>query len=427
VLLEEALHVLVTDDSYYSTLGIVRSLGSKGIRVSVLADAPVALASRSRYCSGRYLVPSPSEDAYIPAVVDILRRVHFDLIIPVGYAPTVALAEHKAELNWLTKLEVADYEKIRAAADKFYTQELATSLGVPAPRTVAPASLDDVARCSAELEYPVVIKKPCEMPGVPIYYARNRSELLSLYPTICGWRSGYKNSLPLLQEYIPGYGCGFFALYQHGVCKRIFMHRRVRETPPRGGVSCCAASNYDPKLKEYGTRLLDRLQWHGVAMVEFRYDVRDNDYKLMEINPKFWGSLDLSLTAGVDFPYYLCQMAQGQTLEYSEEYNRNLRYHWPLLEMQHLLQRPLSLGAVLSDALNPRVKSNISLRDIWPNLLEPFSRVRTRARRRVTSTPPAARGELVGERKGIAHPFQFEGRLLSPRSRITANGKANVV
>jgi len=394
------LHVLVTDDSYYSTLGIVRSLGSKGIRVSVLADAPVALASRSRYCSGRYLVPSPSEDSYIPAVIDILRRVHFDLIIPVGYAPTAALAQHKAELNWLTKLEVADYEKIRAAADKFYTQELATSVGVPAPRTVAPATLDDVGRHAAELQYPVVIKKPSEMPGIPIDYARNEAELISLYRIICERRESYKNNLPLIQEYIPGYGCGFFALYQHGVCKRIFMHRRVRETPPRGGISCCAASNYDPKLKEYGTRLLDRLQWHGVAMVEFRYDVRDNDYKLMEINPKFWGSLDLSLTAGADFPYYLCQMAQGETLDYSEEYDQNLRYQWPLLEMQHLLKRPLSLGAVLSDALNPRVKSNISLRDIWPNLLEPFSRARSRVRRLVTKVPPIAKAELAGEDEG---------------------------
>ena len=185
------------------------------------------------------------------------------------------------------------------------------------------------------------------------------------------------------------------------------MHRRVREAPPRGGVSCCAASNYDPKLIEYGTRLLDRLQWHGVAMVEFRYDVRDNDYKLMEINPKFWGSLDLSLTAGVDFPYYLCQMAQGETLEYSEEYDRSLRYHWPWLEMQHLWKRPISFAAVLSDMLNPRVKSNISLCDIWPNLMEPFSRVRTRARRLVTNTPPARVAELVSEKESNGTPISI--------------------
>lgn len=168
------------------------------------------------------------------------------------------------------------------------------------------------------------------------------------------------------------------------------MHRRVREVPPKGGISCCAESFYDPKLKDYGIRLLDNLGWHGVAMVEFRFDTRDNDYKLMEINPKFWGSLDLALTAGADFPYGLCQIGYGQALEYSEEYNRNLRFHWLVNEAQHLCGRPSSIGDVLADLLNPRVKSNIRLDDVWPNLVEPFSRGRARLSRMMTNTAMSA-------------------------------------
>jgi len=121
-------------------------------------------------------------------------------------------------------------------------------------------------------------------------------------------------------------------------------------------------------------RLLDALQWHGVAMVEFRYDERDKDYKLLEINPKFWGSLDLALAAGVDFPSYLCQMARGATLAYSEEYQRNLAYHWPFSgEIKHVMRRPSSAGRVLADCLNPRVRSNIWPSDCGPNLQEVFS------------------------------------------------------
>ena len=376
------VQVLVTDDSYIPSLGIVRSLGSKGIDVSVLAESSLAtLASRSRYCSGRYVVPSPSEGFYFTSLMDVLGRVHFDLIIPVGYASTSALAQRKAEVNSLSRLEVADYQKIQAAADKCYVHELATRVGVPAPKTVCPTSFDDAVRLSADLQYPVVMKAPCEVSNSPVHYARTRFELLEFFRTLWSRKNGGSGKLPLVQEFIPGYGCGFFALYQNGVCKRTFMHRRVRETPPSGGVSCCAESFYDPKLQEYGTRLLDRLEWHGVAMVEFRYDLRDNDYKLMEINPKFWGSLDLALAAGVDFPYYLCQMAQGETLKHSEEYDRNVRFHWPLLEMKHLWKRPASIGAVLADSLNPQVKSNLRLFDLKPNVLEPFSRVRAQVRR----------------------------------------------
>ena len=129
--------------------------------------------------------------------------------------------------------------------------------------------------------------------------------------------------------------------------------------------------------------MLDKLEWHGVAMVEFRYDTGDNDYKLVEINPKFWGSLDLALSAGVDFPYYLCQMAQGQTIEYSEDYNRKIRFHWPLLEAMHTLKRPASIGAVAADSLNPRVRSNISFSDFMPNLFEPAERLQAQLRRRI--------------------------------------------
>ncbi len=185
----------------------------------------------------------------------------------------------------------------------------------------------------------------------------------------------------MIQEFIPGFGCGFFAVYQDGTCKQTFMHRRIREVPPSGGVSCCAESYYDQRLMEYGKRLLDRLEWHGVAMVEFRYDERDQDYKLMEVNPKFWGSLDLALEAGVEFPYYLCQMARGRQLEYSEDYNRHLRYHWLLNDLQHVLMRPASFGAVVADSLRPSVKSNISWADLRPNLLEPFTRVANLSRR----------------------------------------------
>lgn len=149
------------------------------------------------------------------------------------------------------------------------------------------------------------------------------------------------------------------------------MHRRIREYPPPAGASSCAESFYDPQLKEYGIRLLDALEWHGVAMVEFRYDIRDHQYKILEVNPKFWGSLDLALACGVDFPYYLCQVASGEVLEYSEEYERGLRFHWPFSgELQLCWRRPSSTWAILADCLNPRVKSNLWLSDWRPNLKE---------------------------------------------------------
>jgi predicted ATP-grasp superfamily ATP-dependent carboligase len=151
------------------------------------------------------------------------------------------------------------------------------------------------------------------------------------------------------------------------------MHRRVREYPAGGGVSSCAESFYDARLEAFGRRMLDALGWHGVAMVEFRQDSRDGELKLLEVNPKFWGSLDLAMAAGADFPGDLCRMALGAKLDFTDAYDRNLRFQWPLStsgDLFHLWTRPGSAFEVAMDLLNPRVKSNLRLNDFGPTLIE---------------------------------------------------------
>lgn len=391
------MHVLVTDDGYKATLGIVRSLGRKGIRVSVLSDSPIRLASHSRYCSGRHVVPPASDPSYCVSILKLVQSLQFDLVMPVGYVSSLALAKYRRALEAYTRLEIADYALLHDAADKIWTGKLAGEIGVPVPPAVLPTSFGEIVEQSRTFRYPVVIKMPRETPCSLVLYAHTRAQLLDMYRVICEHASSDGAALPMVQEFISGFGCGFFALYDRGHCKRIFMHKRIRETPPSGGASCCASSFYDERLKEYGLRLLDRLNWHGVAMAEFRYDERDGQYKLLEINPKFWGSLDLAVAAGVDFPYALCQMAAGKRLDYSESYKRKLRYHWPLPELQHTWQYPPSLAAVLTDLLNPAVKSNFWWSDPKPNLIEPLSRLRPQTRASLIRKPsPQSSSAIAG-------------------------------
>ncbi len=377
-----AATVLITDEHYKHSLGMVRHLGRMGTHVSVVASAENSLVCRSRYCQEAVLSTGPTVEAYVEATLRAVRRVHYDLVIPVSYAMTLALAQQRAQILRYTHLELVESNTIELAGNKVKMTELAGNLGVPAPRTVAPASPDEINNGLRELTFPVVIKPRKESPGhPPVRYARNRGELQDL---LAG-ESFSESEAPLLQEFIPGRGCGFFATYQKGVCKRVFMHRRVREYPATGGVSSCAESFYDPKLEAYGRRMLDALGWHGVAMVEFRQDSRDGDYKLMEINPKFWGSLDLALAAGADFPDDLCQMALGKSLPFVADYRRNLRFHWPLSssgDLFHLWTRPTSLFNVVSDFLDPRVRSNVWISDPGPNFEEVRGLVSRLLRRR---------------------------------------------
>jgi predicted ATP-grasp superfamily ATP-dependent carboligase len=374
------MKILVTDGDYKHTLGIVRSLGSKGLRVSVLARKHGELATRSKFCADVEFRPELTIANCASVVSEILRGKRHDLVIPVGYATTLALARKKKEIASLSRMETAEFAQIELAADKKRVRERALELGLHAPETVYPGSFREAREWADALEYPLILKPVVESLAKAIRRVDSRAEMLAALEAL---ESLNPQDVPMLQRFIAGYGCGLFALYQRGVCKRIFMHRRIRENPPEGGGSCCAESFYDPALQEAGTRLLDSMNWHGVAMVEFRYDVAQKKYMLLEVNPKFWGSLDLALCAGVDFPHYLCQMAAGDSLTYSEEYRRPLRYHWPLSgEIQHLVKRPSAFLAIAADTLNPLVRSNFWLSDFRPNVRE-FSSLCGSLRRKV--------------------------------------------
>jgi predicted ATP-grasp superfamily ATP-dependent carboligase len=326
---------------------------------------------RSQYRSEVEYLSNPLSRSIASAIREILQRNPHDVLIPVGYATTLALAQEKETLSPLTRLETADCEQIRFAADKERVRELATRLDIPVPATMYADSKEALEVCAKRLGYPVIVKARQESAGITVRVVKTPEMLFPAFDSLHGGSESSMANTPMIQEFIPGRGCGFFALYDHGSCKRVFMHQRIRENPPEGGISCCAESFYDAALKELSLRLLDALQWHGVAMVEFRYDQRDRKYKLLEINPKFWGSLDLALAAGVDFPGDLCRMATGELMSYSEEYKRNLRFHWPFSgDLQHAVRKPASVAAVLADCLNPRVKSNLWLNDIGPTLSE---------------------------------------------------------
>ena len=94
-----------------------------------------------------------------------------------------------------------------------------------------------------------------------------------------------------------------------------FAHTRIREKPPTGGVSVYRESvPLRDDVRAYSERILGRFNWSGVAMVEFREDRATGIPYLMEVNGRFWGSLQLAIDAGVDFPAMLVQLALGEEI-----------------------------------------------------------------------------------------------------------------
>lgn len=363
------MRVLLLDGTNRNTLAIARHLGrDHGIEVDVVAQTRNAISFRSRYVRRRILCADPRKDeaGFVECLLRILSEAPYDLLMPVGFRTYEICANHADEFRRHARLIVTSVTNIGLASRKSATYAQAEQLGIACPRTHVLAAVDEIE--SLAPSFPAVIKAPFESGINIVEYARDRSDLTLRFRRLCARHAFAAPDLPLVQEYVRGEGYGYFAYYENGVCRRDFMHHRIREYPTTGGASSCAEAWFDPVLRGLGRRLLDHLRWEGVAMVEFRKRIDTGQYVLMEINAKFWGSLDLALVCGVDFPFFLCRRSLGEEVPASDVFEYR-RFQWILNgELFHVLDRPRSLGPVLRDLF--RSRSDIWWSDPKPNVFQ---------------------------------------------------------
>ncbi|MFO0773261.1 MAG: ATP-grasp domain-containing protein [Nitrospiraceae bacterium] len=347
------MNVVVTDGNERATLAVTRSLGREGYGVVVGAERQPSLAGTSRYCRAGFVYPSPAHDpeGFVTALETEARRHQAVLLIPMSDLAMSAIGAQRARLEASVTIPVAPQAVYDDASDKYRLMQRAAALGLPIPHTwYVPAG--DVQPILAELgPYPLIIKPGRSLVTLDgrwvktqVTQARSAEDLLEQYRGTPALR------LPsLIQRRIEGEGQGVFALFDRGRPVLLFAHRRVREKPPSGGVSVVRESIELPQpMTDYAVRLLENVGWHGAAMVEFKTDARSGVPYLMEINGRFWGSLQLAIDAGANFPADLATIALSKPRRVQDPaYRVGVRSRWVLGDVDHLLARLLKSDAAL--------------------------------------------------------------------------------
>jgi len=124
----------------------------------------------------------------------------------------------------------------------------------------------------------------------------------------------------------------------HGALRAEFAHQRIRDVHPTGSGSAVRISvEPDPEIRKASLAILSALNWHGVAMVEYRKQAGSPPV-FMEVNGRFWHSLPLACYAGMDFPALLARMAEDGDIETRLEYRRGVRCRWLLGDARHLVE-----------------------------------------------------------------------------------------
>jgi glycosyltransferase involved in cell wall biosynthesis/predicted ATP-grasp superfamily ATP-dependent carboligase len=339
---------LILDGELRASLAVIRSLGKRNFEIIASSHLPNAISGASKYTN--IFLHSPSivagEGPFITWLKSVVIHFKPKFLLPIAGSTLELVLRHEIWFREHTILPFPSYNQFTQANNKQTVLEMASSLNITHPKTFAFKSDSDISegvlrKALGNFTYPLCLK-----PAISDYFANGRLiKLRASYPeneleiinAVKDIKKLYHSIPLLLQEKISGHAVGVFVLVFKGEIKALFSHRRILEKPPSGGVSVLSESIPIGERELAATReLCKHINWSGALMVEFKVDASGTPY-LMEINPRFWGSLQLAVDCGIDFPYLLCKLYNEQEAIQHTKYTHGLRLRWILGTLDHLI------------------------------------------------------------------------------------------
>ncbi len=283
---------------HHGALGIARSAGRLGISVHRIARESWAPARLSRYSRGWSSLPSGASTAEILAFLHAFSaRVGRAVLIPIDDAGSVFVDEHAAELepDFLFPRQPSGLAQALSSKREMY--EICMTHGIPTPASAFPQSEAELLEHAGDGPFPTVLKcinagdAPPSAPRVAI--VENRDELLAAYREM---ESPASPNL-MVQEYVPGTPetiwmfNGYFDPRSH--CKVGFTGKKIRQTPPYTGATTLGVCLANPTVEEATVRLMAAVGYRGILDIGYRFDDRDGEYKLLDVNPRIGGTFRL--------------------------------------------------------------------------------------------------------------------------------------
>jgi D-aspartate ligase len=293
--------------AHIMALGVVRSLGRAGIPSIVVRYRDDDLAHASRHVTSSVRAPHPEEDeaGFVRALERLGQTVEGSPLIPASDETLVVAARHKERLSRWYRVACPDDSIAERIIHKEHTYALADEIGVPAPRTVLVGSEDDLERHRADFSFPC-LAKPSQSHLYQDLFGRKMVRVEDMDELVRAYREAADVGFEmLLQELIPGddrQGVNYNSFRVPGAPPVDFTAAKIRLTPRSFGPPSVVVSRRLPEIVEPAQRLLDALGYEGYSCVEFKRDVRDGVYKLMEVNGRFNLSSLLMLRCGINFP-----------------------------------------------------------------------------------------------------------------------------
>ncbi len=308
---------------HHGQLGIIRSLGRLGIPVYTVAEDHLTPAGTSRYLAGNFVWHAG--DLPRPQLLEALAKIGKNLNRPTILIPTddlgaILVAEESARLRqWFVFPDISAGLP-RKLANKQMLYALCRQIGVPCPNTRCPTSISDVHEFAVSARFPIVVKPAAGWlhPKLRVSIVHSEQELVDVWH----WAGGSQNPNLLLQEYIPPGADWFFHGYCNGAsdCLAGFTGMKLRSYPPHAGMTTLGRSITNDVLLHHAQTLLKAISYAGIMDLDFRFDERDRQYKLLDFNPRIGAQFRLFVDDnGLDVARALYRDLTGQTVRPSKQ------------------------------------------------------------------------------------------------------------
>lgn len=391
--------VLVLDGHCSAALAFVRSLGRAGYWLAVgSSEDSFAPAALSRYCRARLRYPAPGNGAanFCESVLRFVRQKRINLVIPMTDSTLQPLSSHRDWFRGHAQLALGPHEALELFSDKYRTIRVARELGIPVPETRLVRSIEDLASIR-QWAFPIVLKDRFSTRWIDhkavsgsVAYAYSRDELISMVRQKLA-RTGDV----LIQKFVSGIGVGFSCFASGEDIHIPFQWERIREKDPRGsGSSARKSVALNPKVLKLSQALITRAGFQGISMVELKKERRTGALTLMEVNGRPWGSMQLPIHCGINYPYHLIKwLLEGQSPPKWVNYKQGIICRWLVADLIHLENiwegKPAGWPAVYPNFLNNLLKvsvpwhpglryDHISLHDPRPGLADVMMWFRSR-------------------------------------------------
>lgn len=297
--------ILVSNAQWEAALGCVQSLGRLGHEVFVFGEPVDHPVLSSRYCRG--LVASrgaTTPDAFAEDLLRVLAEGRFDLLVPISDLEIDAISGHLERIRRHTRVALPGPGPINVVKDKARTTHLAAEAGIATPRSYFPRDLAEVEALSRRIPYPCVAKIPVSTASMGVGIAADAEALLRFFR-----ERGEPGNWPFVQEFVRGDLYDVTAVCDEGEMVAHFAFRSPIESQV-GGTPPYAYTLNDPLLVEASRKVLRAVGWHGAVDLDFLKG-EDGQYTLLEVNPRFSGTVNFAYKMGVDLPRAYHDLAFG--------------------------------------------------------------------------------------------------------------------